>query len=287
MQGPHLQDPWANPHSEETFLDWDQVKPDSHLGEILIIWTLEGPALLVLALYLDQVLITNFGVPRHPLFCLGYTYSSSSSVLLDSEAVAGEPGKGQDVEEEEARVRAMVGEAKSRQDVICIEQLEKMYPGPPEKHAVRGLTLGIKRGECFGMLGPNGAGKTTTINMLIGLDTPTRGNALVEGFSILSHVDRIYSILGVCPQDNLLWPTLTAREHLTFYGTLKNLTGAALKADIERCLKAVNLLGVIDQRASSFSGGMKRRLSVAIALIGDPLVLRPPPVLPMHLLSHT
>ena len=155
------------------------------------------------------------------------------------------------------------------------------------RRVVNGISLRVETGEIIGLLGVNGAGKTTTINMLIGLDTPTRGNALVEGFSILSHVDRIYSILGVCPQDNLLWPTLTAREHLTFYGTLKNLTVAALKADIERCLKAVNLLGVIDQRASSFSGGMKRRLSVAIALIGDPLVLRPPPVLPMHLLSHT
>ena len=133
------------------------------------------------------------------------------------------------------------------------------------QNSVRGLTMGIKRGECFGMLGPNGAGKTTAINMLIGysssltnspsimparccrridtltrrptdthtfsptnqrrLDTPTGGNAMLEGFSILNSMEKIYSIMGVCPQHDLLWPTLTAREHLAFYGALKNLKG--------------------------------------------------------------
>lgn len=86
-------------------------------------------------------------------------------------------------------------------------------------------------------------------------------------------MDKIYGIMGVCPQDNLLWPRLTAREHLSFYGRLKNLKGRELNAAVESSLREVNLWngGVADKQVRTFSGGMKRRLSVAISLIGDPL----------------
>jgi len=82
----------------------------------------------------------------------------------------------------------------------------------------------------------------------------------------------IYTIMGVCPQDNHIWDTLTAKDHLLFYGRLKNLEGETLENAISEALGAVNLLGNIDDQASTFSGGMKRRLSVAISMIGDPLV---------------
>ncbi|KAJ1484399.1 P-loop containing nucleoside triphosphate hydrolase protein, partial [Baffinella frigidus] len=137
---------------------------------------------------------------------------------------------------------------------------------------VRSLDLGIRRGECFGMLGPNGAGKTTTINMLVGFFRPSAGDAMVEGLSIRTQMDSIYALMGVCPQHDLLWNTLTAREHLHFYGTLKNLKGPKLREAIESALKSVNLMDVIDAKAGTFSGGMKRRLSVSISLIGMPLV---------------
>ena len=88
---------------------------------------------------------------------------------------------------------------------------------------MRGLTLAIERGECFGLLGPNGAGKSTTINILTGFLEPSGGTAVVEGYDIRRDMQSIYSIMGVCPQDNLLWERLSAREHLLFYGRLKNL----------------------------------------------------------------
>ena len=93
--------------------------------------------------------------------------------------------------------------------------------------AVRTLSMGVAHGECFGMLGPNGAGKTTTINMLIGFTPPSAGTATVEGLDVRTSMDRIYSLMGVCPQHDVLWETLTAREHLRFYGRLKNLRGKA------------------------------------------------------------
>ncbi|GAA0183036.1 ATP-binding cassette [Lithospermum erythrorhizon] len=141
-------------------------------------------------------------------------------------------------------------------------------------------SLALPEGECFGMLGPNGAGKTSFINMkyakqMTGLIKPTSGTAYVQGLDIRTHMDSIYTSMGVCPQHDLLWATLTAKEHLLFYGRLKNLKGALLTQAVEESLKSVNLFqgGVADKQAQKYSGGMKRRLSVAISLIGDPKVV--------------
>lgn len=91
--------------------------------------------------------------------------------------------------------------------------------------AVRRLDLGIERGECFGLLGPNGAGKSTSINMLVGLLAPSAGTALIGGHDLNDDMGPIYSLMGVCPQHDLLWESLTGREHLLFYGRLKGLRG--------------------------------------------------------------
>ncbi|GER49989.1 ABC transporter A family member [Striga asiatica] len=110
---------------------------------------------------------------------------------------------------------------------------------------------------------------------MIGLIKPSSGTAYVEGLDIRTDMDRIYTSMGVCPQHDLLWETLTGREHLLFYGRLKNLKGASLTQAVEESLKSVNLFhgGVADKQAGKYSGGMKRRLSVAISLIGDPKVV--------------
>lgn len=118
-----------------------------------------------------------------------------------------------------------------------------------------------------------GAGKSSSLNVLTGFLTPTSGTAHINGHDIRSEMDKIYGIMGVCPQDNLLWPQLTAKEHLLFYGRLKNLAGKELDDAVEASLREVNLWngGVANKQVKAFSGGMKRRLSVAISLIGDPV----------------
>ncbi|XP_021321342.1 ABC transporter A family member 8 [Sorghum bicolor] len=161
--------------------------------------------------------------------------------------------------------------------VIC-DNLKKLYPGKngnPDKVAVRGLSLALPRGQCFGMLGPSGSGKTSFISMMIGLQMPSYGTAYIDGMDLRKDMDEIYANIGVCPQHDLLWETLTGREHLMFYGRMKNLTGVALTKAVEESLKSVNLFhsGFGDKSASTYSGGMKRRLSAAIALIGNPKVV--------------
>ncbi|KAL7179199.1 hypothetical protein ACSBR1_042563 [Camellia fascicularis] len=175
------------------------------------------------------------------------------------------------------RVEQLLLEPTASHAIIC-DNLKKVYPkrdGNPEKYVVRGLSLALPQGECFGMLGPNGAGKTSFINMMIGLLKPSSGTAYVEGLDIRTQMDEIYTSMGVCPQHNLLWENLTGREHLLFYGRLKNLRGSALTQAVEESLKSINLFhgGVADKQAGKYSGGMKRRLSVAISLIGDPKVV--------------
>jgi ABC-type multidrug transport system ATPase subunit len=159
---------------------------------------------------------------------------------------------------------------------ILLHNLRKIYPtkdGNKPKIAVHDLSLAIDRCECFGLLGPNGAGKTTTIRLMEGFLDPSSGEILIEGLSIPGDIESIYGIMGACPQHDLLWEGLTAREHLLFYGRLKNLGGTVLKRAVNDGLRSVNLFDVGDNLVSSYSGGMKRRLSVAIALMGDPLVV--------------
>ncbi|KAL0019993.1 hypothetical protein WJX79_010913 [Trebouxia sp. C0005] len=180
-----------------------------------------------------------------------------------------------DVQAERDRVSAMTN---FDNECIVMRDLRKVYPsqdGNPEKQAVRNLTMAVERGECFGLLGPNGAGKTSAINMLVGLMEPSSGTATVEGLDVRSDMADIYAMMGVCPQHDLLWETLTGREHLLFYGRLKNLKGLQLQDAVTAALRSVNLLngGVGDKQVQTYSGGMKRRLSVAISLMGNPAVV--------------
>ncbi|CAD6342690.1 unnamed protein product [Miscanthus lutarioriparius] len=160
---------------------------------------------------------------------------------------------------------------------VIIDNIRKVYPpkdGNAEVVAVKGFSLSIQRGQCFG-LGSNGTGKTSLISMLTGFTKHTSNTAYIDGMDIRTDMSEIYTRIGVCPQFKLLWETLTGREHLMFYGRLKRLNGAALIEAAEQSLKELQIFdgGVADTLVSQYSGGMKRRLSVAISLIGDPKVV--------------
>ncbi|RDX86301.1 ABC transporter A family member 7, partial [Mucuna pruriens] len=260
---------------------WGDLSDSTNgMKEVLIIMFLEWLLVLFFAYYIDQVL--SSGSRKSPLFFLkGFQKKSHSSFRKPSiqrqrSKVFVQIDK-PDVNQEREKVEQLLLEPTINQAIVC-DNMRKVYPGRdgnPEKLAVRGLSLALPQGECFGMLGPNGAGKTSFINMMIGLTKPTSGTAFVQGLDIRAHMDRIYTSMGVCPQHDLLWESLTGREHLLFYGRLKNLKGSALTQAVEESLKSVNLFhgGVADKHAGKYSGGMKRRLSVAISLIGDPRVV--------------
>ncbi|CAD5182702.1 unnamed protein product [Musa acuminata subsp. malaccensis] len=124
----------------------------------------------------------------------------------------------------------------------------------------------------FCLLGPNGAGKTTVINCLTGITPVTGGDALIYGYSVRSSVgmSKIRRMIGVCPQFDILWDELSALEHLHLFASIKGLPPSRIKSVAEKSLADVKLIAAARVRSGSYSGGMKRRLSVAIAFIGDP-----------------
>ena len=141
-----------------------------------------------------------------------------------------------------------------------------------ERVAVEGLSLSIARGEVFGFLGPNGAGKTTSINMAVGLLTPDSGTVDLDGHGPpTTPVAR--AAIGIAPQALALYDDLSAGENLRFFGRLYGLGGAALTRRVGQVLEMVGLTDRARGRAGTFSGGMKRRLNLAVALIPDPPLL--------------
>ena len=139
--------------------------------------------------------------------------------------------------------------------------------------AVKGVTFAIEEGELFSLLGPNGAGKTTTISMLSCLLPPTSGDARVAGYSIRADSLAVRRSIGVVPQEIALYDTLSARENLAFWGSLYDLRGAVLRTRIEAVLELAGLTERGDDHIATFSGGMKRRINIAVGLLHEPRII--------------
>jgi ABC-2 type transport system ATP-binding protein len=142
-----------------------------------------------------------------------------------------------------------------------------------ENKAVQGVDFAVQQGEIFSLLGPNGAGKTTTISMLSCLLRPDEGDARVMGHSIKNEQMDVKSALGVVPQEIALYEDLTARENLTFWGKMYNLRGSALKARVDEVLDVIGLQDRAKERVGKYSGGMKRRVNIGVALLHKPKVI--------------
>ncbi|HEY5271102.1 MAG TPA: ATP-binding cassette domain-containing protein [Anaerolineales bacterium] len=153
---------------------------------------------------------------------------------------------------------------------IEVNNLHKAFG---ELKAVEGVSFDVEKGEIFSLLGPNGAGKTTTISMLSCLLRPDEGDALVMGHSIKNDQMGVKSTLGVVPQDIALYEDLSARENLTFWGRMYGLRGAVLKTRVDEVLEVIGLTDRAKDRVGKYSGGMKRRVNIGLALLHKPQVI--------------
>jgi ABC-type multidrug transport system ATPase subunit len=160
---------------------------------------------------------------------------------------------------------------------LHISNLRKLFPAKkakdPPLQAVKGLNLGIARGEIFGLLGANGAGKTTAISMVMRSLYPTAGNVHIEGKSVLSNFQAGAKHLGIVAQHNTLWDKLSCRDHLRLFARLRGVEIASSEALVSNVIRDMELGPYADRLAGQLSGGMKRKLCVAIAIIGDPDVV--------------
>ena len=139
--------------------------------------------------------------------------------------------------------------------------------------AVDGISFTIGRGETFGLLGPNGAGKTTTISMVVGLLRPDAGRVLVSGIAMGEDPIAAKRRLGLVPQDLAIYPELSARDNLIYFGRLQGLTGPRLRERVATVLEIVGLTDRAKGASKTFSGGMKRRLNIAVGLLHEPELL--------------
>ena len=158
------------------------------------------------------------------------------------------------------------------QAIIKIKNLSKKYKDA-EMHALDDFSLDIIKGEVFGVLGPNGAGKTTLISMLCGLLKPTSGSFSIDGLNYHDNAFDLKKIIGVVPQEYALYPTLTAKENLMYFGSMYGLKGAELKEKVVQSLDFLGLLKFADKKIDTFSGGMKRRINLIAGILHEPKVL--------------
>ena len=155
-------------------------------------------------------------------------------------------------------------------NAIEVKHLKKSFDA---LQAVRGVDFTAEEGEILSLLGPNGAGKSTIISMLTGLLVPDGGETAIMGYSVEKEPEAAKARLGVVPQDIALYPDLSARENLIFWGKMYNLRGAALKSRVDEVLEIIGLTSRQQDHVSKYSGGMKRRVNIGAALLHKPDVV--------------
>jgi ABC-type multidrug transport system ATPase subunit len=243
----------------------------------------------ILAWYFDLVLPQEYGTPEHPLFFLSCRYwarlyrdimqifvkfdeiTYDAATINESYAQMVQElqmtGDSSSSDASNTNIEVLSSDAKASTRVL-LSNIRKRYPDG--KLALKSLSCAMVQDQITCLLGSNGAGKSTAISILTGLVQPSAGAASIYGYDLFSDLHAIRRITGVCPQQNVLFPSLTVTEHLRFFGSIKGLSEAQLRTAIK---KIIDEIGLTDKRhaiSRNLSGGMKRKLSLAIALIGDP-----------------
>ncbi|XP_029015057.1 phospholipid-transporting ATPase ABCA3 [Betta splendens] len=245
------------------------VDDDFTLAQVLGLLLFDAVLYGLVAWYMEAVFPGEYGVPLPSYFFVLPSYwCGSPRVALVNEK-----------EEEEDAEKALKGEFIEEEPAglvsgIKIKHLSKNFKvSNKTRQAVRDLTLNMFEGQITVLLGHNGAGKTTTLSMLTGLFPPTSGRAYINGYDICQDMALIRRSLGLCPQHDVLFDNLTVREHLLFYAQLKGFPKDRIPDEVDRIIGILNLENKRHARSKTLSGGMKRKLSIGIALIGDSKVV--------------
>jgi ABC-2 type transport system ATP-binding protein len=152
-------------------------------------------------------------------------------------------------------------------------EIEHLYKSYGKQLVLDDINLSIPKGVITGLLGPNGAGKTTLVSILIGIMGRDQGEIFIDGLSLDRSLSEIQTICSIVPQNLAIYPMLSAYENLEYFGGLQGLKGQTLKARIDYCSEVASLQSFLSKRAHKFSGGMKRRLNLAIGLLNNPRIL--------------
>nr|QST14977.1 ABCA3 protein [Diaphanosoma celebensis] len=242
------------------------VSPDDDFtfGDVLVMLTIDAVIYLLLALYIEAVYPGEFGVPQPWYFPFTKSYWCGSSNEAQEITLVGAErtiDNAEFIEEEPIGLKAGVQ----------IKGLTKEYH--KGRMVVNHIHVNMYESQITALLGHNGAGKSTTMSMLTGLFPPTSGTALVNGYDIRTDIQGVRGSLGLCPQFDVLFDELTVEEHLDFFCKLKGYPSHLVRAETDRMVKALQLENKRKSMSSTLSGGMKRKLSVGIALCGESKVV--------------
>uniref|UniRef100_A0A672NUC9 ATP binding cassette subfamily A member 5 n=1 Tax=Sinocyclocheilus grahami TaxID=75366 RepID=A0A672NUC9_SINGR len=228
---------------------------------------------LLLAIYLDQVLPGEFGTRRSVLYFLQPSYwSKRRKRYVEVSSVYEGEVNGTPVNDES--VEAVSPEFRGK-EVIRICNIRKIYREKDTKvEALRGLTFDIYEGQITALLGHSGAGKSTLMNILCGICPPTAGTATIYGSPVAEIAEgaEMRQLVGICPQFNIIFDVLTVEEHLRIFAAIKGILPSDIDSEVRKVLRDLDLEKIMDAQAKNLSGGQKRKLSVGIAILGDPKV---------------
>ncbi|XP_073463290.1 cholesterol transporter ABCA5-like isoform X2 [Aquarana catesbeiana] len=242
----------------------------SHILSSAIYLTLDSVLYIILTLYFDKIIPDKHGVRHNPLFCLSPSFWSKKKMTPVP------LGEGEHIEEDSGDYAEKVPIELLGKEAIRISNVKKMYSGKDKTtEALRGLNLDIYEGQITALLGHSGAGKTTLLNILSGMGGATGGSANIYGhpLSDLSHRQEIQRKIGFCPQIDINFELLTVKENLEVFAQIKGVPRSKVKSEVEKVLCDLDIENIEDLRANKLSGGQRRKLTLAIALLGDPKIL--------------
>ncbi|NWV35375.1 ABCAA protein, partial [Grantiella picta] len=227
---------------------------------------------LLLALYFDKILPGKYGIPDPPLFCLKASYWMRSR-----------RGSTRNIPRSTANPEELLGDDAEPvppeflgKEAIRLHNIKKAYKKHDRKtEALRGLSLNIYEGQITALLGHSGAGKTTLLNVLSGLSFPSEGSATIYNYRLSEMGDReeIREMIGICPQFNTQFEVLTVKENLKTFAEIKGIKSREVEREVQNILELLDISSIQDTQAEKLSGGQKRKLSIGIAMLGNPQVL--------------
>ncbi|NWR82466.1 ABCAA protein, partial [Furnarius figulus] len=227
---------------------------------------------MLLALYFDKVLPGKYGIPAPPLFCLKPSYwmrsRRGSTREIPRPTASPEELLGDDTEPVPPEFRG--------KEAIRLHNIKKEYKKKDKKtEALQGLSLNIYEGQITALLGHSGAGKTTLLNVLSGLTFPSEGSATIYNYNLSEIGDReeIREMIGICPQFNTQFEVLTVKENLKTFAEIKGIKSKEVEREVQTILELLDIRNIQDTQAEKLSGGQKRKLSIGIAMLGNPQVL--------------
>ncbi|KAK7595383.1 hypothetical protein V9T40_013208 [Parthenolecanium corni] len=250
--------------------------PGMSFGCSMVILCIDNFLYALLAYYFDQVIPGDYGAKRSPLFFLEFFFKIWKQ-MFSSDSKSATIGRPADEEIANENIEPVSESLKEKVGIEIVDLHKKFstWFKKKETFALNGINLKIYEGQITAILGHNGAGKTTLFNILTGMTKPTSGTAFIFGHNVrhANELNVVRRMFGVCPQHNVLFDKLTAKEHLKLYSAIRGIKYSNQDGEVAQVLKDINLTQEAEVYSKYLSGGQKRKLTIACAVIGSPKIL--------------